>query len=356
MRKAEATTTGKQGGVVNPDPGDRPTLSVILPNYNHGDLISRAIAALLAQDHAPDEIIIVDDGSTDGSLRVIAPLAAQAKSVRIIANPTNQGAVAALSRGLDACRGKYVYFAAADDWVLPGFFASALPVLERYPEAGLVCGESHLVSGRTGRPTGARPAVLPSNNVKYFSPAMTANLLKRADNWIVTGSAIFVRERAVAAGGLAADLESFADGYLARKVALAHGFCFVPRPMAVWQVFDHSFSRETASDPEQAQRVLDSALAHFARDPLFPRWYGALFRRRLQFGYARLAVMARPMNRAILAHFMRSPADRVFICASARLPAIRPMLIGWLWLRLRPMNPLLILRSAIWRYFARASA
>jgi glycosyltransferase involved in cell wall biosynthesis len=354
MQKAQETTPGYLD-VVRPAPGEPPALSVVLPNYNHGKLISRAVAALLAQERVPDEIVIVDDGSTDDSLRVIEALAAGTKAIRVIASQTNEGATAALARGLDACRGKYVYFAAADDWVLPGFFASVLPVLERHPQAGLACGESHLVSGRTGEPIGVRPAVRPSNRTDYFSPAATAALLRRADNWILTGSAIFVRDRAVAAGGFAADLGSFADGYLARKVALTHGFCFVPRPMATWQVFDDSLSRETASDPAEAQRVLANALARFAQDPAFPPWYGALFRRRLQFGIARLAIATRPMNQSFLAQASGGGlADRMLLSAAARLP--RALLLGWLWLRFWPMNPVLVLRSTIWRYFTRGSS
>ena len=336
---------------------DAPTLSVVLPNYNHGKLISRAVTALLAQERVPDEIVIIDDGSTDDSLGVIEALAARSANIRLITNRTNQGATAALASGLAACRGRYVYFAAADDWVLPGFFSTALPVIERHPDAGLVCGESNLVAGGTGEPIGVRPAVRPSNRTQYFSPAMTAALLKRADNWILTGSAVFVRERAVAAGGFASDLGSFADGYLGRKVALTHGFCFVPRVMATWQVFDDSLSRETAADPVEAQRVMENAVRHFSQDAAFPGWYGDLFRRRLQFGIARLAVSTRPMNQAILAQAaMRGAADRMLLSAAAHLPALRPLLLGWLWLRFWPMNPLLVLRSAMWRYFAGASS
>jgi len=335
-------------------------LSVILPNYNHGHLIARAVAALLNQERLPDEIVVVDDGSTDNSLQVIESLAARSAIIRIIACRTNQGASSALARGLEASRGKYVYFAAADDWVLPGFFAAMIPVLEDRPEAGFACGESDLISGRTGKRMGVRPVVRPSNRTRYFSPAMAAALLKRADNWILTGSSIFVRERAVAAGGFAPDLGSFADGYLARKVALTHGFCFVPRRMATWQVFDDSISRETASDPIEAERVLANAVERFARDPMFPGWYGALFRRRLQFGIARLAILSRPVNTAILARVSGgNRADRLFLAAAARLAAMRPLqplMLGWLWLRYWPMDPLLVLRSAIWRYFGRASS
>jgi hypothetical protein len=125
--------------------------------------------------------------------------------------------------------------------------------------------------------------------------------------------------------------------------------------MATWQIFDDSLSRETASDPAEAQRVLANALTRIAQDPAFPPWYGALFRRRLQFGIARLAIAKQPMNHAALAQVVTGGrADRMFRFAATRLP--RPLLLGWLWLRFRPMNPLLVLRSAIRRHFARASS
>ena len=339
---------------------EQPTLSVILPNYNHGKLIARAITALLAQERPPDEIVVVDDGSTDDSVKVIRSLAAGSSAIQLITNAVNEGVTAALSRGLDASRGTYVYFAAADDWVLPGFFASALAVFARHPEAGLVCGESYLVSGRTGEHLGVRPIIRPSNRVTFFSPAQTTELLRRADNWILTGSALFARDHVVAAGGFVSELGSFADGYLARKIALRHGFCFVPRLMATWQVFDHSVSRGTAADPVETERVIARAMAYFAEDAAFPRWYGDLFRRRLRFGTARLAVSTDPINTAVFRQAStRSLTDRAFLHIAMRLPSWRPVrvfLVGWLWLRFWPMSPLLVLRSMVWRHFTRASS
>jgi glycosyltransferase involved in cell wall biosynthesis len=355
---SEITTESGETPVARPP--SQPTLSVILPNYNHGRLIARAVTALLAQERMPDEIIVVDDGSTDDSLRVIEALAAGSSIIRVLASPTNEGAPAALSRGLAASRGKYVYLAAADDWVLPGFFITALAILESHPAAAFVCGESYLMSGRTGEHLGVRPIVRPSNRMRYFSPDAAATLLKNADNWILTGSTIFVRDRAIAAGGLPTELGSFADGFLGRKLALTHGFYFVPRLMATWQVFADSISRETASDPRAAERILSNALGRFTVDPVFPEWYGPLFRRRFHFGIARLALEGRPVNAAALLQAAgRSPVDRVVLSAMIPLAGWRPVravALTWLWMRLRPMNPLLVLRSALWRYFARASS
>src|SRR6516225_6699424 len=75
-------------------------LSVVLPNYNHADFISRALMALLAQERAADEIIVVDDGSTDDSVSVIQQIATTAPSIRLLCSQANVGVIDALQRGL----------------------------------------------------------------------------------------------------------------------------------------------------------------------------------------------------------------------------------------------------------------
>src|SRR5262245_37122105 len=113
-----------------------PQLSVVLPNYNHGHLLPRAVRALLAQEPPPHEIIIIDDGSSDDSRVTIEQIAARSPTVRVLLNETNRGAIPTLNRGLEAAVGRYVYLAAADDWVLPGFFRLAVDALEANPAVG----------------------------------------------------------------------------------------------------------------------------------------------------------------------------------------------------------------------------
>ena len=67
---------------------------------------------------------MVDDASTDDSLAMLQDFA-RSVPVTILRNASNQGAVPALARGLAAASGRYVYFAAADDYVMPGFFPRA---------------------------------------------------------------------------------------------------------------------------------------------------------------------------------------------------------------------------------------
>src|SRR5580692_3626539 len=109
------------------------SISVILPNFNHGKLLRRAVAALMAQSPPPAEVIIINDASTDESLAVIESLGVQFPCIRLINHTQNRGVAVSMNEGLDMATGDLVYFAAADDYSLPGLFAAAEQALARYP-------------------------------------------------------------------------------------------------------------------------------------------------------------------------------------------------------------------------------
>jgi glycosyltransferase involved in cell wall biosynthesis len=96
-----------------------PTISVVIPCYNYARYVAQAIESALDQTYAHKEIIVVNDGSTDASLAVIAGYAGR---VQIIDQP-NQGSVAAYNRGYAASVGDLVIFLDADDRLEPGALA-----------------------------------------------------------------------------------------------------------------------------------------------------------------------------------------------------------------------------------------
>jgi glycosyltransferase involved in cell wall biosynthesis len=329
----------------------RPTLSVVLPNYNHGKFIARALEALLTQEHAADEIIVVDDGSNDDSLDVIGRFAAKAASIRILVNRQNQGVIPALTRGLDAAEGRYVYFAAADDWIMPGFLKLAIEILEANPKLGLFCGEAVLLDGCSHAPFGIRPAVRPLSHGGAVTPEAACRLLKRTDNWILTGSSVFRRDAVIEAGGFDPRLGSFADGFLARKIALSCGFYYAPRVVASWVIFSDSVSRRTALDPAQARHALEAVPERLAADPVFPKWYPHIFQNRWRFATSRLALEAEPIDYSLLSTMgVRTQADRIVlakICPRLPRKLARLTALAWLWFRLRPTTLTGLIRTAL---------
>jgi glycosyltransferase involved in cell wall biosynthesis len=101
--------------------------------FNRQGLIRRAIDSVLAQTHQDFEVLVVDDGSTDGSVKAVKTIADS--RLRIISQ-SNRGPGAARNRGAGEARGEYLAFLDADDEWMPDFLRQSLDALEHAPDCG----------------------------------------------------------------------------------------------------------------------------------------------------------------------------------------------------------------------------
>ncbi len=109
-------------------------VSVIIPSYNSGPLVAEAVASALAQSHAPAEVIVIDDGSTDNTPE---RMAAFGPPVRYLRQP-NQGVAAARNAGLRVATGELIAFLDADDVWHPRKLELQVECLRRAPEVALL--------------------------------------------------------------------------------------------------------------------------------------------------------------------------------------------------------------------------
>jgi len=117
-----------------------PTLvSVIVPAWNVEHLLPRCLDSLLAQSHRPLEIIVVDDGSTDGTAAVMRDYRERHPEVHLISQP-HRNVGPARNAGLSVARGEYIGFVDADDWVEPEFYAELVRIAETSGADVVVCG------------------------------------------------------------------------------------------------------------------------------------------------------------------------------------------------------------------------
>lgn len=106
-----------------------PLLSVIIPIYNARTYIEKCIKSIIRQSFWDYELILVDDGSVDGSGYICDTYAEQDNRIHVI-HQLNQGVSAARNAGLEAASGRYVCFVDADDWIEPDLFQICIDTIE----------------------------------------------------------------------------------------------------------------------------------------------------------------------------------------------------------------------------------
>ncbi|MBD5513728.1 MAG: glycosyltransferase [Lachnospiraceae bacterium] len=109
----------------------QPLISIIVPVYQVKDYVGECVESLLRQTYTNLEILLVDDGSTDGSGAICDEYASKDNRIRVI-HQDNQGLSAARNTGLDWAAGEYVAFVDSDDAVLPDFIETLYDLADRY--------------------------------------------------------------------------------------------------------------------------------------------------------------------------------------------------------------------------------
>lgn len=96
----------------------KPLVTVIIPSFNHADYVEAAIESVLAQEYENFELIVVDDGSSDGSKAVLSAVPPDPR-MTVILNDTNSGQSAVVNQALTLARGEFICLLPSDDWYYP---------------------------------------------------------------------------------------------------------------------------------------------------------------------------------------------------------------------------------------------
>jgi glycosyltransferase involved in cell wall biosynthesis len=210
----------------------RPLVTAILPVFDRAGSIGRAIESVLAQSYSPTELIIVDDGSSDGTAKIVE----RYKSHATILTQDNRGAYAARNFALRHAKGEFVAFIDSDDAWLPDKLARQVPLMRG--DVALVYGDVAIVAEprddapRTGRTsftwvTPRRGRVLEGLAAGNFVPTCTALVRKSALDEI---------------GGFPEESRISADYLAWFRIAKRHAFDFVPEPVAVYTLHETGIS------------------------------------------------------------------------------------------------------------------
>lgn len=134
-------------------------VSIVVPVYNNEKYLHKSIDCILRQTCSDIEIILVDNGSKDGSLGICREYAARDARIVVIDIPENVGAGVARNAGIDIARGEYIVFLDADDWYEPTMVEKLLTAVSESDSDVGICGYETYVEGVSHK------------NSEVFSPA-----------------------------------------------------------------------------------------------------------------------------------------------------------------------------------------
>jgi len=115
-----------------------PKVSIVMPAYNASRYIAASIDSALAQTMDDFELLVIDDGSTDGTAAIVAGYAARDARIRSLANPQNSGVSATRRRGVEQAHGSWIAFLDSDDLWQPDKLARQMALLADNPTA-VIC-------------------------------------------------------------------------------------------------------------------------------------------------------------------------------------------------------------------------
>ncbi len=221
-----------------------PRVSVIIPTYNRAALVQEAVASVLAQTYRNFELLVVDDGSTDGTRETLAPFAGE---IKVLSLPGRRGVSAARNAGIAAARGEWLAFLDSDDLWLPEKLARQMAFMAAQPQLLLSQTEESWV--RRG---------LRVNPPRTHKKEGGCIFLRSLERCLVSPSAVVLHRRLFEAhGGFDASLPAAEDYDLWLRLSWRYEVGLLPEPLVIKRGgHEDQLSRQWGLDRFRIQALL----------------------------------------------------------------------------------------------------
>ncbi|MEG3897251.1 MULTISPECIES: glycosyltransferase family 2 protein [unclassified Microcoleus] len=209
-------------------------VSIIMPAFNAQDTIGEAIASALGGTHRNLEILVIDDGSTDDTEKIVTDMAGKDQRIKYYKNPKNLGAYKSRNLMIEAATGKFIAFLDSDDTWEPNKLEECLKMLKQHPEVKSVGHALRYLDKR-------------GNKVSYIPtyPTNQEELQNVQENgalpWVFPTALVVEREAILEIGGFL-DWKVAADTEFMARLAQKHGMLATKRPLGNYRVLGNSLT------------------------------------------------------------------------------------------------------------------
>ena len=225
-------------------------ISVVIPLYNKRDTIIRALNSVFRQTIQPEEIIVVNDGSTDGSELIVSEL--KCPVVKLI-NQENAGVSAARNRGINESKGDWLAFLDSDDEWMPDFLVTIKSLSEKYPQCS-VLATSYLFQDQKGQKKEINLKKIPFQEkdgilYNYFQVASCS------DPPICSNSLVLKKSAIKLLGGFPINIDSGEDLLTWSKLACTNDIAYSLKPQTLYYLNPPAKIDKRSSGPPKVDLV-----------------------------------------------------------------------------------------------------
>lgn len=238
-------------------------ISVVIPLYNKARYIKRTIDSVINQKISPNEIIIVDDGSTDGGGKIVT---SEGYPIIRLVTKENGGESSARNRGVQEAKNKFIAFLDADDEWLPSYLENIQTLFNNFPDCG-----AYATSSYTIRPNGTiyypDLSILPPepwigiipNFFELFQKGMAFN----------SSSIVILKEILIEVGGFPENIKHTPDIDTWVRIAVRYPIAFSPRRLAVYH--QDALDRTAPKNSDNIEYPVIKTIKNLIRDEIIPK-------------------------------------------------------------------------------------
>ncbi|HET9022789.1 MAG TPA: glycosyltransferase family 2 protein [Ornithinibacter sp.] len=227
---------------------ERPTVSVIVPVFDVAAYLPACVDSVLAQTYSALEVVLVDDGSTDGSSGICDGYASRDSRVRVV-HQRNAGLSGARNAGIDASSGPLVTFLDGDDWWEPAFVERLAAALDEHPDAGVAMSTFARVPGAEWVP--------PVDRTTLLSPSEAIGQFAGDQHTLFTIACAKLVRRSVLDDVRFPEGRTYEDEFTTYRLLLESPTVLVPEPLYLYRQHQSGIM----SAPVTPERLLDDVQA-----------------------------------------------------------------------------------------------
>ncbi|ESQ87131.1 hypothetical protein ABAC460_21410 [Asticcacaulis sp. AC460] len=224
-----------------------PSVSIVTASYNYESYIGETLRSVLSQDHGDWELIIVDDGSSDNSVRIIEAFAASDRRIRLLTHPggQNRGLAQTLKLGLRHAHGDLIAFLESDDLWRPDCLSRRCELFARHPDADVLFNAVVPFGDEAECRRYLRDARVREHRLGRTAWPRPIGRMMLFENVIPTFSSVMIRRETLKFIDLDPPFDCFVDWWLYCQLALRHRFLYVEEALTLWRKHGRSYTRST---------------------------------------------------------------------------------------------------------------